>query len=68
MFVKFKENRGYSILIQLDYLSDGILSGLSPMKSMYITHDTNVNLISVNIFNALNKVINEYNIEDEETN
>ena len=35
------------------------------MKSMYITYDTNVNLISVNIFNALNKVINEYNIEGE---
>ena len=65
MFVEFKENRGYSILIQLDYLSNGILSGLSPMKSMYITYDTNVNLISVNIFNALNKVINEYNIEGE---
>lgn len=65
LFVEFKENRGYSILIQLDYLSNGILSGLSPMKSMYITHDTNVNLISVNIFNALNKVINEYNIEGE---
>jgi hypothetical protein len=63
LFVQFKKNRGYTLLFQLDYITNGRVSGLTPMKFMYVTYDTNVKLISVNVINGLNKVRNEYNVD-----
>jgi len=45
LFVQYKENRGYSLLFQSYYRNQGRVSGLSSMKSMFVTSGTNVKLI-----------------------
>jgi hypothetical protein len=37
LFVQFKENRGYTLLFQLDYITNGRVSGLTPLKSLFVT-------------------------------
>ena len=62
--VVLENDKLYSILINIHYLNNGVVNGISPMKSMVITGSSSVKLISFNILNALNKVYNEYNIDN----
>ena len=52
----------------LDDICQGFQHCIKGIISNFTVSTANVNLISVDILNVLNKVINEYNIEDEETN
>jgi len=63
LFNQFEVNKGYTLLFQLDYFNNGKLSALTPMKSMHVTFDTNMNLISGNVINAMNKLLNEYTVD-----
>lgn len=56
----------YSILVNVSYVADGVVNGISPMKSMIVTGKSNTNLIAANILNGLHKVLNEYSIESSE--
>ena len=63
---KLEDEKLYSILIHIDYIKNGEVSGISPIKSMIVTGNTNVKLLSVNILNGLNKVNDEYRLITEE--
>nr|YP_010555480.1 DNA polymerase [Ramaria rubella]UYR22229.1 DNA polymerase [Ramaria rubella] len=56
----------YAVLINLQYIKNGSITGTSPMKSIIITGSTNVSLIADNILNALTRAHNEYRLEAEE--
>lgn len=61
-----ENNKIYAVLINISYIKNGIVSGISPMKSLIITGKSNVYLIADNILNGLNKVNNEYNLDSDE--
>jgi len=65
LFNQFEVNKGYTLLFQLDYITNGKVTGVTPMKSMIVTFDTNINLISGNVIVALNKVLNEYSVDGD---
>nr|AYE93221.1 DNA polymerase [Termitomyces sp.]AYE93271.1 DNA polymerase [Termitomyces sp.] len=66
LMVELDNEKLYALLINIHYVKDGVLNGISPMKSVIVTGNSNAQLIAVNILNGLNKVINEYNIENDE--
>ena len=65
LLVKLDPNKIYAIIMNVSYVNNGVLSGLSPIKSLIVSGNSNVKLIGQNILNGVNKVLNEYNIDDD---
>lgn len=60
-----KDDVGYSLLLNITYYdkSKHIFKGMSPMKSIYITNQTNLVLMSDTLINSLHNAMREYNLE-----
>jgi hypothetical protein len=54
----------YSVLLQLTYISNGQMKGASPMKSIIITKNININLVIQRIKSALLHFECEYQLSD----
>lgn len=49
-------NKLYALLVNLHYLTDGNVRGITPMKSMIVTGESNVKFIGAKIINGLNRI------------
>lgn len=56
----------YALLVNLHFIKDGQVKGISPLKSMIVTGDSNVKFMAANIINGLIRAMNYYNITYEE--
>jgi len=65
LLVKLDKNKIYAIIMNVSYVHNGELSGISPIRSLIVSGNSNVKLIGLNILNGVNKVLNEYNIDDD---
>src|SRR5258708_25073255 len=63
---RLESDKLYALLIKLHFITDGQVKGISPMKSMIVTGDSNVIFLAANIVNGLTRAMNEYDIISEE--
>ena len=62
---RLDDGTSYSMLINVVYSGDGIIKGTSPIKSIILTKNSDLVLISRTILNSLHKCSREYNIKNE---
>jgi hypothetical protein len=59
-----EDGKTYSILLQVSYISDGAIKGSSPIKSIIITKKINSKFVLQRFKIAINKFVNEYQVQD----
>jgi len=63
LICKLEDNKVYSLLLNVNYIKDGQVTGISPIKSIIINKNSSIKYMAQNMIIGLNKIINEYNID-----